>query len=69
MLTKLNLEESVSIELKTKDFNYVNGAISIPLTAKPKFTLKIDEDKFTEIMLKVSPSSFKYQDIIKLANK
>jgi hypothetical protein len=69
ILLKLKLEESASIELKTKDFNYVNGAMSIPLTAKPKFTLKIDEEKFTELMLKIAPSAFNYQEVIKLASK
>lgn len=69
ILLKLKLEESVSIELKAKDFNYVNGAISIPLTAKPKFTLKRDEQKFTQLMLGIAPNDFKYNEVIKLANK
>jgi len=69
IILKLKLEESVSIELKTKDFNYVNGSISIPLTAKPKFTLKRDEEKFTQVMLGIAPQNFTYKDVIKLANK
>ena len=69
IVAKLNLDRAMSIGLKAKDFNYVNGAMSIPLTANPKFSLLRNEKTFTEVMSKMAPKDFIYNDLIKLENK
>lgn len=69
LYSKLGAVESASIELASKDFNYINGAINIPLSAKPKLTIKRDEENFTKVMLGITPENFKYKEFIKLAKK